>query len=88
MRVLEKEAELGGAKFRHKEERVVPGNEALSEMDEAGFRAIDENVGWSEPMMTKRARCIIACARSKTVGIVSVESMTHDQLEAHRLKIA
>ena len=32
--VVEKEAELGGAKARHEEVRIVPGNKATLETDE------------------------------------------------------
>ena len=50
MRVVEKEAELGGTKFCHKEERVVPRNEASSEADEVGFWAMNEDMGQSKAM--------------------------------------
>ena len=78
MRVVEKEAELGGAKFCHKEERVVPGNEASSEADEAGFRAMDEDVGQSKVRMAVWARGVVTCARSKTVGVIRMEGVTCD----------
>ena len=40
MGVMKKKTELGRAEFRHEEERVMPGDKATSETDEARFRAI------------------------------------------------
>ena len=41
---------MGRAEFRHKKERIVPGDKATSETDEARFRAVDENVGGSKTL--------------------------------------
>ena len=87
MGVMKKEAELGGTKFCHKEERVVPGNEASSEVDEVGFRAMNEDVGQSKARMVMWAQGVVTCARSKMVRVVCVEGVTRDQLKACQLKI-
>ena len=54
MRVVEEKAKLGGAKFRHEEERVMPWNEATSKAYESGFRAMNEHVGRGEALTTMR----------------------------------
>ena len=87
MRVVEEKTELGRAKFRHKEEGVMPRDKVLSETDEARFRAVNKNVGRSETVTTMGAGGVITCARAKAIRIVSMESMTRDQLETSRLKI-
>ena len=51
MGIMKKEAELGDAKFRHKEGGVMSRDEASSKMDEAGFWAMNEDVGRSKAMM-------------------------------------
>ena len=78
MRVVEKEAELGSAEFRHKEERVMSGNEASSEADEARFWAMDKDVGRSKARTAVWARGVVTCAGSKTVGVIRMEGMTRD----------
>ena len=38
---------MGRAEFHHKKEGVMPRDKATSKTDEAGFRAVNENVGRS-----------------------------------------
>ena len=87
MRIVEEETELGRAEFRHEKERVVPRDKATSKTDEAGFRAVDKDVGRSETMTAMWARGVIPCAGSEAIGVVGMKGMTCDQLEACRLKI-
>ena len=55
MRVVEKEAKLGGAKLRHEKEGEVSRDEALSKVDKAGFWAMDEDVGRGKARTAMRA---------------------------------
>ena len=66
----------------------MPRDEESSKTDEAGFRAVDEDVGWSETVTAIWARGVIPCAGSKTIRVVSMKSMTRDQLKTRQLKIA
>ena len=66
----------------------MPRDEASSKMDEAGFRAMDEDVGWSETVTTIWTGGVIPCAGSETIRVVSMKCVTRDQLEACRLEIA
>ena len=75
---MEKEAELGSTEFRHKEERVMSGNEVSLEADEAGFRAMDEDVGRSKARTAVWARGVVTCAGSKMVGVIHMEGVTRD----------
>ena len=88
MGVMKKEAELGSTKFHHKEVGVVPRDKASSETDEAGFRAMDEDMGWSKTMTAMRAGGVVTHAGPKAIRVVSMKCVTRDQLEARRLEIA
>ena len=78
MRVVEKEAKLGGAKLRHEKEGEVSRDEALSKADKAGFWAMDEDVGRGKARTAMRARGVVTCAGSEAIGIVRMKSVTHD----------
>ena len=55
MRVVEKEAKLGGAELCHEKEGVVSRDEASSKTDEAGFWAMDEDMGRGKARTAMRA---------------------------------
>ena len=69
---------MGHAEFRHKEERIVPGDKATSETDKARFRAVDKNMGGSETVTAMWAGGVISGARPKAVGVVGVKGVSRD----------
>ena len=75
---MKKKTELGCAEFRHEKERVMPGDKATSETDEARFRAVDKNVGGSETVTAMWAGGVISGARPKAVGIVGMKGVSRD----------
>ena len=78
MRVVEEETELGRTEFRHEEEGVMPGDKATSKTGEAGFRAMNEDVGGSKTMTAMCAGGIVSGTRSKVIGVVGVKGMSRD----------
>ena len=78
LRVVEEETELGRAEFRHKKERVMPGDKATSETDEARFRAVDKDVGGSEAVTAVWAGGVISGARPEAVGIVGMKGVSRN----------
>ena len=76
--VMKEQTELGHAEFRHEEERMMPGDKATSETDEARFRAMNEYVGGSKAVTAMRAGGIISGARPKTVRVIGVKGMSRD----------
>ena len=87
MGIVKKEAELGSAEFHHKEVRIMSRDKASSETNEAGFRTVDENVGWGKTKMAMGAGGVVARAGPKSIGIVRMECMTSDELETRGLEI-
>ena len=85
---MKEEAELGRTETRHKKVGMMPGDKAMSETDEVGFRAGDENVGGCESVATIGAHGVIPSARTKTVRVVGMKSMTSDKLKTCGLEIA
>ena len=69
---------MGRAEFRHKKERVMPGDKATSETDEARFRAVDENVRRGETVTAMWAGGVISGARPKTVGVIGMKGVSRD----------
>ena len=55
MRVVKKEAELGGTKLRHKQRDAVPGNKSLLKANEAWAGIMDEDVSKGEPVTAMQA---------------------------------
>ena len=84
---MEEEAELGCTEACHEEIGIVPGNKVMSETDEPGIGACDEDVGRSDSMMAKGAECVITGAWTKTVRIIGIKSVSCDKLEACRLEV-
>ena len=85
---MEEEAELGRAETRHEKVGIMPGDKVMSETDEAGFRARDENVGECESVATIGAQGVIPSAWTKTIRVVGMKSMASDKLKTCGLEIA
>ena len=56
-------------------------------MDEAGFRAVNENVGRCKTVTAMWAGGIISGPGSKAIGVIGMEGMSRDELETRRLKV-
>ena len=69
---------MGHAELRHKEVRIVPRDKATSKTDEARFRAMNENMSGSKTVMAMWTGGIVSGARSETIGVVGMKSMTGD----------
>ena len=69
---------MGRAEFRHEKERVMPGDKASSETDEARFRAMNKDVGGSETVTAVWAGGVISGARPKAVRIVGMKGVSRD----------
>ena len=84
---MEEEAELGCTEACHEEIGIVPGNKVMSETDEPGIGACDEDVGRSDSMMAKGAGCVVTSAWTKAVRIIGMKGVSCDKLEARGLEV-
>ena len=59
-----------------------------SKADEPRFGACDKNMDRCDSVTAKGAGGIVPCTQSEMIRVVGMKAMSHDKLEAHRLKIA
>ena len=79
---------MSRTELRHKEKGIVPRDKATSKTDEAGFRAVNEDVGRGEVMTAMWAGGIISGPGPKAVGVIGMEGVSRDELETRGLEIS
>ena len=85
--IVKEEAEPCSTGTHHKEGGVVRGDKVTSKTDEAWVRAGDEDVGGSNAMTAIGARGVISGTGLKVIGVICMEHVTSNELEACGLKV-